>query len=94
MASLGTMFFSALLIAGVALAQSGGGYDLHWNAQDAGGGTMTGANGYDLNGTVAQPDANALGVISGNGSYELLGGVAPGLGEGDVVFRNGFEAGP
>jgi hypothetical protein len=59
-----------LLLASVARAQSGGGYDLTWNTIDGGGYTWSEGGGYALGGTVGQPDA---GVLSG-GSYTLLGG--------------------
>ena len=84
-----------VLTAPVLLAQSGGGYDLHWNKPAAGGGTMNGANGYTLSGTIAQPDANASGAMNGAGSYALSGGFWTGAhGTSDVVFRNSFETAP
>ena len=58
------------LLASVALAQSGGGYDLTWNTVDGGGYTFSEGGGYSLGGTVGQPDA---GVLSGGG-YTLAGG--------------------
>jgi hypothetical protein len=84
---------SALLLAApVLLAQSGGGYDLHWSTQSAGGGAMNGANGYTLHGTIARPDATASAMI-GSGDYALRGGFWAGVHEtGDRVFSNGFEA--
>jgi hypothetical protein len=48
----------------------GPGATLDWNTIDGGGGELTGALGYNLNGTVGQPDA---GFMSGNG-LELSGG--------------------
>ena len=59
-----------LLLASVALAQSGGGYDLSWSTIDGGGTTWSEGGGYALGGTVGQPDA---GVLSG-GDYTLAGG--------------------
>jgi len=59
-----------LLLASVALAQSGGGYDLTWSTVDDGGYTFSEGGGYSLGGTVGQPDA---GVLSGGG-YTLAGG--------------------
>ena len=41
------------VIATVALAQSGGGYDLSWNTIAGGGGASTGGN-YTLHGTIGQ----------------------------------------
>jgi len=59
-----------LLLTGVALAQTGGGYDLSWSTIDGGGTTWSEGGGYSLGGTVGQPDA---GVLSGGG-YTLAGG--------------------
>mgnify|MGYP000473091717 CR=1 FL=1 len=58
------------LLAPVARAQSGGGYDLSWNTIDGGGTTWSEGGGYSLGGTAGQPDA---GVLSGGG-YTLAGG--------------------
>jgi len=73
---------------GAALAQSGGGYDLHWNVAGGGGGAMSGA-GYTLNGTVGQYAAS---TACANG-YALRSGFWAGVAETDVIFRNGFEPG-
>lgn len=54
------------------LGQTGGGYDLTWSTIDGGGGTSSGG-GYELNGTVGQPDASAAPALSG-GTYDLTGG--------------------
>ncbi|MBN1657873.1 MAG: hypothetical protein JXA93_05700 [Anaerolineae bacterium] len=59
-----------LLVAGVALAQTGGGHDLSWNTVDGGGHTHSRGGPYVLGGTAGQPDA---GVMSG-GPYVLGGG--------------------
>ena len=59
-----------LLLTGIALAQSGGGYDLSWSTVDGGGHTSSSGGGYTLGGTAGQPDA---GVLS-DGSYTLVGG--------------------
>jgi hypothetical protein len=59
-----------LLLASVALAQTGGPYDLTWSTVDGGGYTFSSGDGYTLGGTVGQPDA---GVLSG-GDYTLAGG--------------------
>ncbi len=67
-----------LLTVSVALAQSGGGYDLSWWTVDGGGGTVGGSE-YTLTGTAGQPDAGA--ALSG-GSYTLYGGFWPGAGGG------------
>ena len=54
----------------IAIAQSGGGYDLSWWTVDSGGATFSLGGGYTLGGTIGQPDA---GVLSGSG-YTLVGG--------------------
>ena len=46
-----------LLLASVALAQSGGSYDLSWWTVDGGGATFNTGGGYSLGGTAGQPDA-------------------------------------
>jgi hypothetical protein len=53
-----------------ALAQSGGPYDLTWNSIDGGGYTFSTGGGYELGGTIGQPDA---GCMIGGG-YTLGGG--------------------
>jgi hypothetical protein len=53
-----------------AFAQSGGGYDLTWSTVDCGGATFSAGGGYELGGTIGQPDA---GEQSG-GLYGLTGG--------------------
>ena len=62
------------LLSSVALAQTGGGYDLTWSTIDGGGYTFSEGGGYSLGGTIGQPDA---GVLSGGG-YTLAGGFWPG----------------
>lgn len=68
-------FVLALLVvllwtAGIALAQSGGGYDLSWSTIDGGGYTFSEGGGYSLGGTIGQADAGAL----SGGGYTLAGG--------------------
>ena len=58
-----------LLASSLALAQTGGLYDLSWNTVDGGGGVSTGGV-YWLAGTIGQPDAGAL----TGGVYSLCGG--------------------
>ena len=60
-----------LLVSSVALAQSGGGYDLCWSTVDGGGYTFSAGGGYNLGGTIGQHDA---GQMSGGGDYALSGG--------------------
>ena len=64
------MLLALLLLSGIALAQSGGGYDLTWNTIDGGGYTFSTGGGYSLGGTIGQADA---GTMSGGG-YTLGGG--------------------
>lgn len=59
-----------LPLTSIALAQSGGGYDLAWSTVDGGGYTFSSGGDYSLGGTIGQPDA---GVLSG-GDYTLIGG--------------------
>ena len=63
----------ALTFTPLALAQSGGDYDLSWSTIDGGGGTIKGGS-YVLTGTIGQPDT----AYSAGGQYELLGGFWPG----------------
>ncbi len=53
----------------LAMAQSGGGYDLTWNNTEGGLGASTGG-GYELNSAIGQHDAGAM----SGGSYTLGGG--------------------
>ena len=62
--------FLLSLPASLALAQSGGGYDLTWNTIDGGGYTFSTGGGYALGSTAGQADAGAL----AGGSYTLFGG--------------------
>ena len=64
-----------LLLGSVALAQSGGGYDLTWSTVDGGGGTFSESGGYSLGGTAGQPEAGA----TSGGGYALVGGFWAGL---------------
>ena len=59
----------ALLVASIAVAQSGSGYDLSWSVIAGGGGSSRGS-GHTLDGTLGQFDA---GMLSGGG-YTLSGG--------------------
>ena len=67
---------------GVALAQTGGPYNLEWNTIDGGGGTVSGGI-YSLSGTVGQADAAA--VMTG-GAYTLSGGFWAGASPGGPVY--------
>ena len=59
-----------LLASSLALAQSGGDYDLSWSTVDGGGGTFSTGGVYSLGGTAGQLDA---GLLTG-GVYTLDGG--------------------
>jgi hypothetical protein len=69
------LLVTAILREGVAVAQTGGGYDLTWSTIDGGGGSSAGG-GYQLTGTLGQPDAGA--TLSGGG-YSLSGGFWSGV---------------
>ena len=58
-----------LLLSGIALGQSDGGYDLSWSTVDGGGYTFSTGGGYTLGGTIGQPDAGTL-----QGGDSALGG--------------------
>ena len=79
-----------LFLAGSALAQSGGPYDLSWNTQDSGGDTFSSGGPYSLGGTIGQADA---GLMLGGG-YSLAGGfwgrgMTPSRFYLPLVLRNG-----
>jgi hypothetical protein len=76
------LLVAAILGAGAALAQTGGGYDLTWSTIDGGGGGSAGG-GYQLAGTLGQPDAGA--TLSG-GVYSLSGGFWAGASTGSQVY--------
>ena len=59
----------------IAMAQTGGGYDLTWSTIDGGGATSTGGV-YAVTGTVGQPDAQVTPVMTG-GPFDLTGGFWP-----------------
>ena len=61
-------------VSGLVRAQSGGGYNLTWHTIDNGGVALSTDDGYQLGGTIGQPDA---GVLSG-GDYTLAGGFLEG----------------
>ncbi len=90
----GTRFALAVGVAaitgGAATAQSGGGYDLHWNAHTAGGGTGIGG-GYTVTANIGQPAPSACAF--GTSGKTLRSGFWGGITEGDVIFRNGFDPG-
>lgn len=66
----------------VALAQSGGDYDLSWSTIDGGGYTFSTGGNYSLGGAIGQPDA---GLLTG-GDYTLAGGFWGGMGRYKVYL--------
>ncbi|QBB69974.1 hypothetical protein ELE36_06140 [Pseudolysobacter antarcticus] len=84
------LFGILALAAPLALGQSAGGYDLHWNVTTAnGGGAMTGANGYTMTGTIGQPVAGPSTAMT-VASDSIVGGFWS-VHANDVIFRTGFE---
>lgn len=66
--------FACLALLGlvsIALAQSGGSYDLSWWTVDGGGYTFSTGGDYTLGGTIGQADAGVL----LDGDYTLVGGL-------------------
>lgn len=91
---IGLVALMAILATTLAIAQSGGAFDLTWSTIDGGGGSSSGGS-YALSGTAGQPDA---GVMKG-GAYTLGGGFWKGAGQTydykvfdkvylPVIFRN------
>lgn len=72
-----------LLLSAAALAQTGGGYDLTWSSIDGGGHTFSTGGGYELGGTVGQPDAGAM----AGGGYTLSGGFWGGGGLSGAAYN-------
>jgi hypothetical protein len=72
-----------LVTASLAIAQSGNGYELSWWTVDGGGSTWSTGSGFQLGGTVGQPDA---GVLVGGG-YTLGGGFWRGGEAPPVVYE-------
>jgi hypothetical protein len=73
----GTGLLAAPLILGLcaasaAFGQVGGPFDLSWNTFDGGGYMFSTGGGYELGGTIGQPDASVT-VMTG-GTFELAGG--------------------
>jgi hypothetical protein len=76
------LLVAAVLGKGVAVAQTGGGYDLTWSTIDGGGGSSAGG-GYQLIGTSGQSDA---GMILSGGGYSLSGSFWSGVSIGGKVY--------
>ena len=73
---VGIAVVCSLVVAGSALAQTGGAYDLSWWTIDSGGAVLTGTP-YALAGSVGQTEPGP--VLSGGG-YNLVSGFWPGAG--------------
>src|ERR1041384_3037368 len=73
--------------AGMALAQSGGAFDINWSTFNGVGGPSVGGN-FSLNGTIGQPDAGPS--LSGGG-FTITGGFWAGASE--VVPRLSIRLG-
>jgi hypothetical protein len=90
---LAVLLVLALGVAAAVHAQSGG-YDLTWNTVDNGGVTFRSGGGYELGGSIGQPDA----AVWSGGGFTLTGGfwsaalagAAPGGGKFylPVIFKN------
>jgi hypothetical protein len=65
------------------ILQAGEGYELSWYTIDSGGYTFSTGGGYQLGGTIGQPDA---GVLSG-GAYTLIGGFWSEIGQVLAQFQ-------
>ena len=85
---LGLLGLLLVLCSGLALAQSGGNFEIKKSTLDGGGGLSTGGI-FSLNGTVGQ--AEAADKIAG-GVFSLTGGFwAQASANNDIIFKNGFE---
>ena len=69
-------FMGAIALATAAAPGPEGGFDLSWNTTDGGGGASSNG-GFELEGTIGQPDAAQL-IMTG-GSFELQGGFWSGV---------------
>lgn len=72
-----------LAVPALALAQTGGGYNLSWHTVDGGGATFSTGGGYTLGGTIGQAEAGAL----SGGGYVLSGGFWAGGGAVSIEYR-------
>jgi hypothetical protein len=71
-------YFAALMfvaaLAGTAGAQT---FDLDWYTIDGGGALLSSGGGFELSGTIGQPDAGSLSQSMTSGQFELVGGFWP-----------------
>lgn len=73
---------AGVLYAAVSSFGLGQDFDLSWSTIDCGGATFTTGGGFELSGTIGQPDA---GVVTG-GSFELIGGFWPAAAAGTGIL--------
>ncbi|MBL8877553.1 MAG: hypothetical protein JNG88_00410 [Phycisphaerales bacterium] len=74
--------FAAIAIAALVSAAASAQFDLSWNTIDGGGATFSTGSGFELGGTIGQPDASA--GLTGGG-FELIGGFWPGAAAANIV---------
>ena len=87
-ARLRRIALALLLAASVPMHAGGAGFAVE-RFSVSGGGLATGGS-FALRGSVAQADADPLQPSNG-GAYQLDGGYWGGAGQGDDLFRDGFE---
>ncbi|MAO24606.1 MAG: hypothetical protein CMJ35_15180 [Phycisphaerae bacterium] len=72
-----SMLCSLAMCSAAALAgPSGGGFEITWYTIDAGGTMNSSGDGFELSGTIGQPDA---GPVMTGGQFSLAGGFWPGV---------------
>ncbi len=68
------VFITAVLVGTAISAALGGGFSLDWHTIDGGGEQLTSGGGFELAGTIGQPDASSFDTPMSGGGYELVGG--------------------
>ena len=66
-----TLVLAVAIVVGPAAPSRLGSFDLFWHTVDGGGDMWTVGGGFELSGTIGQPDA---GLVMTGGDYELTGG--------------------
>ena len=66
------LLIGCVLLLGVTSAAFAAEYEIPWNTIDGGGGTWSLGAGYELGGTIGQPDANTVEMTGGG--FSLIGG--------------------
>ena len=79
MNSFTTTILISVLIGGLSAAIGGGDFDLSWYTMDGGGGSSSTGGGFELSGTIGQPNAREM----SGGDFTLAGGFWPGASSGD-----------